>query len=47
LSKQRFNILGTTVAWDRVVTSSKGQRSLVTLAGVRHDAKPLRRAEVA
>lgn len=47
LSKQRFNILGTTVAWNRVVTSSQGQRSLVTISGIHRDAKPLRRANVA
>lgn len=46
LSRGRFNILGTAVAWNRLVTSSVGQRSLVRLRSVRHAAKPLARADV-
>ena len=44
LSKQRFNIQGMTTAWDRVVTSTSGQRGLVTLSRIRAESKPLTRA---
>ncbi|HVT64798.1 MAG TPA: hypothetical protein VHD81_06575 [Mycobacteriales bacterium] len=46
LSKQRYNILGTTVAWNRVITSNAGQRSLVRLSSIHKAAKPLKRANV-
>jgi hypothetical protein len=46
VSDQKFNILGLVVAWGRVITSSRGERSLVKIASVRHAAKPLNRANV-
>lgn len=46
LSKETFNALGIAVVWGRVVTSSEGQRSLVTISSVRKASKPLTRANV-
>jgi hypothetical protein len=46
-SKLRFDPMSVTAAWGRLVTSSQGQRTLVTLTGVRAKPKPLQRAAVA
>jgi hypothetical protein len=45
-SSARFDPLSLTVAWDKLVTSSRGQRELVTLAGINATGKSLRRANV-
>lgn len=46
-SKLRFDPMSVTAAWGRLVTSSRGQRGLVTLTGVRATPRPLQRAAVA
>lgn len=45
-STKRFDPLGATTAWGRLVTSQIGQRALVTLTGIRSTPKPLVRATV-